>query len=210
VSNNTVAMEELQDLLEDLLAKRRITKVVSFDHTKNRIQYYTHIINICSSHVVSSFTSTPISYLAQLNIPLDPDYATYSDPDSDNESSHSDNNYQDFELDLPCCYSHQDSSGLQAWVKGIKHNPLRHAQRVIHLLHSSDKHRIAFLKLIQNGNEHGWFNMKDKDGKHIAGDVLELQLLRDVKTQWDSVYMMLMCLRVLQPVSSSWCLRWDW
>jgi len=207
MSNNAVAMEELQDLLEDLLAKRRITEVVSFDHMKNRVRCYTHIINICSSHVVSSFTLTPTSYLAQLNIPLDPDYATYGDPDSDNESSHSDDDYQDFKLDLPCCYGHQDSSGLQAWVEGIKHNPLRRAQRVIRLLRSSDKHRIALLKLIQNGNKHGWFDTKDKDGKRIAGDVPELQLLRDVKTQWDSVYMMLMCLRVLQPVSSSWCLR---
>jgi len=99
-------MEELQDLLEDLLAKCRITKVVSFDHTKNHIRCYAHIINICSSHVVSFFTSTPTSYLAQLNIPLNPDYATYGDPDSDSESSHSDDDHQDFKLDLPCCYGH--------------------------------------------------------------------------------------------------------
>ena len=203
-------MEELQDLLEDLLAKRRITEVVSFDHTKNHVRCYAHIINICSSHVVSSFTSTPTSYLTQLNIPLDPDYATYGDPDSDNESSHLDDDYQDFKLDLPRCYGHRDSSGLQAWVEGIKRDPLRRARRVIRLLRSSDEHRTAFLKLIQNGNEHGWFDTKDKDGKRIAGDVPELQLLRDVKTRWDSVYMMLMRLRVLRPVSSSWCLRWDW
>jgi len=196
-------MEVLQDLLEDLLAKCRITEVVSFNHTKNRIWCYAHIINICSSHVVSSFTSTPTSYLAQLNIPLDRDYATHDDPDSNNESSHLDDDYQDFKLDLPPCYSHRDSSGLQAWVEGIKHDPLRHAQRVIRLLRSSDEHRRGFLELIQNGNKHGWFDMKDKDGKRIAGNVPELQLLRDVKTRWDSVYMMLMHLRVLRPVSSS-------
>src|SRR4029077_6192047 len=126
-------MEALQVLLEDLLAKRGITEVVSFNHTKNRVRCYAHIINICSSHVVSSFTSTPTSYLAQLNIPLDRDYATYDDPDSDNESSHSDDDYQDFELDLPPCYSHRDSSGLQAWVEGIKRDPLRCARRVIRL-----------------------------------------------------------------------------
>ena len=175
-------MEELQDLLEDLLTKCGITEVVSFHHMKNRVWCYAHIINICSSHVVSSFTSTPTSYLSQLNIPLDPNYATYNDLDSNNGSSHSDDDNQDFKLDLPCCYSHQDRSGLQAWVEGIKHDPLRCAQRVIHLLCSSDKHRRGFLKLIQNGNEHSWFNMKDKDGKCIAGNVLELQLLRDVKT----------------------------
>jgi len=120
-------MEELQDLLEDLLAKCGITEVVSFDHMKNRVRCYAHIINICFSHVISSFTSTPTSYLAQLNIPLNPDYATYGDPDSNNESSHSDDDYQDFKLDLPHCYGHQDSSGLQAWVEGIKHDPLRRA-----------------------------------------------------------------------------------
>ena len=158
---------------------------------------------------MSSFTSTPTSYLSQLNIPLDPDYATYNDLDSDNESSHSDDDDQDFELDLPRCYSHRDSSGLQAWVEGIKRDPLRRARRVIRLLRSSDEHRRGFLKSIQNGNEHGWFDTKDKDGKRIAGDVPELQLLRDVKTRWDSVYMMLVRLRVLRPVSWSQCLRWD-
>jgi hypothetical protein len=41
---------------------------------------------------------------------------------------------------------------------------------------------------IEEGNERSWFTMKDKQGKRVVIDVLQLQLLRDVKTRWDSVY----------------------
>ena len=177
---------------------------VKFYLVRTFLHQHSPPVHLCASRTIKgSWSLNTTSYLAQLNITLDHDYATHNDPDSDNESSHSDDNYQDFELDLPPCYSHRDSSGLQAWVEGIKHDPLRRARRVIRLLCSSDEHRRGFLELIQNGNKHGWFDTKDKDGECIAGNVPELQLLRDVKTRWDSVYMMLMRLRVLRLVSLS-------
>jgi hypothetical protein len=43
--------------------------------------------------------------------------------------------------------------------------------------------------------------MKENDGKRVVVQVPELQPLRDVKTRWDSVYMMLQRLRQLRPVS---------
>lgn len=186
-------MEELQSLL----AKRRITDEVRFDHKNNRIRCYAHIINICSSHIIVSFTSTPKSYLSQLNIPLNPDYVTHDDSDSDNESSCSDDDDQDYEWELPGCYSRRGNSSLGEWIEGIKRDPLRRARRVIRLLRSSDEHRNSFQKVIRDGNKHNWFDDK----------VPELQLLRDVKTRWDSVYMMLRRLRQLRPVSWSRRLR---
>jgi hypothetical protein len=187
-------MEELQHLL----TKREIANLVSFDPLNNHIQCYAHIINICSSHVIASFTSTSKSYLSRLKVPPSPNHASRNDSDSDDESDD-----DDYELELPGCYDRQGNSKFRAWTECIKHDPLRHAQRVIRLLRSSDEHRKGFEKFIQDGNEHGWFTMKDSDGKRAVVVVPELQLLRDVKTRWDSVYMMLLRLRELRLVSWS-------
>ncbi|KAH9021416.1 kinase-like domain-containing protein [Lactarius pseudohatsudake] len=48
-----------------------------------------------------------------------------------------------------------------------------------------------FHKFILDGNKSGLFAIKEKDGKHVEVDVPDLELLRDVKTRWDLVYMML-------------------
>jgi len=93
-------MEELQNLL----AKHKIAGSINFDHHNNRIQCYAHIINICSSHIITSFTSTSKSYLSILKVPSDSDYIAHADSDSDDELSHSDTNDKDYELELPHCY----------------------------------------------------------------------------------------------------------
>jgi hypothetical protein len=195
-------MEELQRLL----VKHEIADVVNFDHLNNCVRCYAHIINICTSHVVSSFTSTSKSYLSGLNVPLDPDYATCCNSDHDDELNPLDDEFsdnEDYEFELPGCYSRQGNSRFKAWAEGIKRDPLRHARRVIRLLRSSGEHRQGFQKFIQDGNEHRWFTTKDSNGKRLAVVVPELQLLRNVKTRWDSVYMMLLRLRELRPVSRS-------
>jgi hypothetical protein len=51
--SNAVAMQKL----DSLLAEREMGIMVNFGHLKNRVQCYTHIINICSSHVIASVTS---------------------------------------------------------------------------------------------------------------------------------------------------------
>jgi len=58
--------------------------------------------------------------------------------------------------------------------------------------------RDAFDKVIKNGNDKGWF----KEGWPLAViKIKPLQLLRDVRTQWDSIYLMLNRLRKMHPVS---------
>ena len=94
-------MQELQSLL----AKRRITDLVKFDHMKNRVRCYAHIINICSSHIIASFSSASELYLSPHKVPLDPDYAPPDDPDDDKGSSHSDDKDEEYEFKLPRCYS---------------------------------------------------------------------------------------------------------
>ena len=209
-------MEELQGLLD----RRRVANVVRFDPLNNRIWCYAHIVNICSSHIIASSTSVHNSYLTRLKVPLDPSYGTCnglgsdagsscSDDGDDSDDSDDGDNDQDYEFEVPDHYNHGDDSDIGDWINGIKRDPLRCARRVIRHLRSSDEHRTGFQKLIQDGNEGGLFFRTNSDGKHEEIIVPVLQLLRDVKTRWDSVYFMLLRLRQLRPVSSSQHLRWD-
>jgi len=206
--------------IEILLARRGITDTARFDHLCNCVWCYAHIINICSSHIISSFTSTPKSYLSQLKIAVDPNYLTYrsdgsdprdvSDLDSKNESRDLDDDdvdHKDYKVKLACCHNRGGNPKPKGWVDTMKGDPLWHARRVIRLLRSSDHHRMEFQKIVVNGNKHGFFTKKDSDGNQVKGNVPELQVLRDVKTRWDSVYLMLLHLRVLQLVSYSCCLQ---
>lgn len=184
-------MEELQRRL----ARHDVASMVDFDQKKNRIRCYAHVINICSSHVVASFTSVPRSYLAKLDVPLeDYDYAVHDDADDAalHNSDASDDDC-DYNLELPGCYSRQSDAEFGTWMEGIKRDPLNRARRVIRLLRSSDEHRTSFRKLIQDASQHDMFTPA----------VPDVQLLRDVKTRWDSVYKMLSRLRQLRPVSLS-------
>ncbi|KAN0135285.1 hypothetical protein V8E53_006850, partial [Lactarius tabidus] len=159
--NNAVAMQELEHQLDE----PKTAIAVGFNHRNNHVQCYAHIINICSSHIVASVTSTPKSYISNLKVPIDSNIVTCNHP----------------------------------WLTHIKRDPLWHARRVIRLLHSSDQHREGFHMFICDGNQCNWFTAKDCDGKHAPIQVPELQPLRDVKTRWDSVYMMLQHLRELRP-----------
>jgi hypothetical protein len=188
--NNTVAMLKLECQLDECKA----VIVVGFDHRNNCVQCYAHIINICSSHIVASVTSTPKLYISDLKVPIDSNIVTCDNNKSDGDLDHV---VKDLELDD--CYD----GGNHPWLTHIKHDPLRHAWRVICFLHSSDQCREGFCMFICDGNQHNWFTAKDCNGKHAPVQVPELQPLRDVKTQWDLVYMMLQHLRELQPVCSS-------
>ena len=123
-------MEEL----EDLLAKCKILDMVNFKPLQDRIWCYAHIINICSSYIVASFTSTSKSYLSVLKVPLNPKYTTChnldddldDDNDDDNDDDDDDSVDKDYKLELPGCYN-QGNSKFSAWAKGIKSDPLRHA-----------------------------------------------------------------------------------
>jgi hypothetical protein len=186
--------------LQSVLAKRELATMVSFDPLNHRIWCYAHIINICSSHIIASMTSTPASYLAQLKVPRDSNYTTHGG--SDDESDDDDDPHRDFdELDL-CSdlYEGLGSAKLKSWVAGIRRDPLRRARRLVRILRASDERRRGLQQFIQDGNERGWFTTTDDNGKRTKIQVPALQLLRDVKTRWDSVFMMLQRLRHLRPV----------
>jgi hypothetical protein len=76
----------------------------------------------------------------------------------------------------------------QTFEDAVKRDPVTLGRNIMRVLRSSSSRRDAFDQHIRDGNEKGWF------------DVGQLQLLRDVKMRWDSVYYMLRRLRELQPV----------
>ena len=177
-------MQELQTLL----AKRETAIAINFDHLNHRVRCYAHIINICCSHIISSLTS-------KSNFP-DHEYT------SDDSGDESDDN--DLDLNLNHDFDQLELDDIlrdREWSEGIKRDPLRCARRIIRLLRSSDQRREGLRKFIQDGNQRRWFTMKENDGKRVVVQVPELQPLRDVKTRWDSVYLMLRRLRQLRPVS---------
>jgi hypothetical protein len=77
---------------------------------------------------------------------------------------------------------------LQTFEEAVKRDPVTLGRNIVRVLRSSGQRRDAFEQLIRDGNEKGWFTVE------------QLQLLRDVKTRWDSIYFMLRRLRELQPV----------
>jgi hypothetical protein len=195
-------MKELRSELD----KRGIASVVGLDPENNRVRCYAHTINICSSHIIASFSATPKSSLSRLKVPFDDDFPIRDDSDSDDEPDSRDEDEitdQDFEVELPARYGGLGTPRFKTWAKGMKRDPLARARRVICLLRSSDEHRTKFQAFIKNGNICHMFNRKDADGNLVPTTVEQLELLRDVKTRWDSVYLMLLRLRELRPVSCS-------
>ena len=89
----------------------------------------------------------------------------------------------------------------RAWYTGLKRDPIKRARRIVCIVRSSDQRKEAFKHVINTGNRSGWF--RSHDNKVI--ELPNLELLRDVKTQWDSVYRMIERLLVLRPVSVHMC-----
>lgn len=68
---------------------------------------------------------------------------------------------------------------------------------IVRVLRASGQRRDDFNTIIRLGNENDWFR-HERDGEPVR--LPHLQLLRDVKTRWDSVYYMIRRLRELRPV----------
>ena len=158
-------MQELQSLL----AKRETAIVVGFDSLNHRVRCYTHIINICSSHVIASITSTKSS-LSKPDVPIDPNSPSPhddDDDDDDDEESLDDVISSDYDHQ----YNNQDNPKLAAWFAGIKRDPVKRARKVIHILRSSDQRREGLRTFIQDGNKRSWFMVKDSNGKRAPVQV---------------------------------------
>lgn len=85
-----------------------------------------------------------------------------------------------------------------SYKDAVKRDPVARGQNLVHVMQSSGQRLEAFYNFIKDGNARGWFH-----GGNLPGpiEIHPLQLLRDVKTRWDSVYFMIKRLREMRPVS---------
>jgi hypothetical protein len=68
---------------------------------------------------------------------------------------------------------------------------------VVRSIHASGQRRDHFLSIICEGNINKHFILGDR----VEIVVPELQLLRDVKTRWDSIFFMISRLQIMRLVS---------
>jgi hypothetical protein len=146
-------------------------------------------------------TSTSKSYLAEFDAPSDSSYPTCADSDDESDDSDVDLDEDIGDLRLADCYDHGGNTDLNRWFTGMKRDPVGRARKVVRLLYATDQRREGFHAFIEDGNDCGWFTAEQDDGDKVV-KVPVVQLLRDVKMRWDSVYLMLRRLRDLHPVSS--------
>lgn len=172
-------MKELEELFKN--------KGIKFDHKDNRIPCYPHIINICVSHIVSSLTKVNAGSLEDDS----DDDSLLSEDESD------DGGYVGDETDTENDETDEDKyTDLKDWFATLKRDPVRRARVVVRTVRSSGQRKDEFLSMIKTGNKKGSF--KDQQGNQVV--VKELQLLRDVRHRWSSLYVMLERLQELHPV----------
>ena len=163
--------------LEGLFNKRGI----KFDNKDNRIGCYPHIINICVSHIISSLTKVDRA-----------DSDGGSDDDSEDDSEDEDDVGHGTGFDA----AEYDGE----WFTKIKRDPVKRARKVIRAVRASGQRREALSAIIKSGNQTGLF--QDEYGDRMQ--VKDVQLIKDVRHRWDSLYLMLSRLELLQQVISTY------
>jgi hypothetical protein len=101
---------------------------------------------------------------------------------------------EDFVAALPA-----DLPQLQSYQDAVDRDPVALGRNVVRVMRASGQRREALRDVINDGNLKGWFRA---EGHH--SEVIQLrsvELLRDVKTRWDSIYFMIKRLREMRPVS---------
>lgn len=97
-----------------------------------------------------------------------------------------------------------NSPDQQSYDDAIARDPIVLGRNVVRIIRASGTRHDAFNKVIENGNARGWF-VVGQPPNQITIMVKPKQLLRDVRTRWDSVYYMLNRLREMRPVCFPRC-----
>jgi hypothetical protein len=93
---------------------------------------------------------------------------------------------------------------LGPWFEILKRDPVKHARVLVCTVCLSGQRKDDFQKLIKLGNNMGSF----KDEQNEVMQLRELQLLKDVRHCWDSLYVMLARLDELHPVRLLYLPSW--
>ena len=74
---------------------------------------------------------------------------------------------------------------------------------LVKAIRASGQCQDSFDQVVLSGNDAGWW----KDANDVPMTIKPLRFLRDVKTRWDSMYQMLVRLRMFKQVNSPPCSR---
>jgi len=88
----------------------------------------------------------------------------------------------------------------QTYDEAIARDPIVLCRAIIHAIRASGQRLDLFTATILDGNTKGWF--VSPTNPHQIIKIPELQLLRDVRTRWDSIYFMIRQCREMRQVSN--------
>lgn len=168
---------------------------VDFDSRERRIMCFAHIVHIAVTHMskVLSGSHVPTSGAAD------------DDTEQEAEDANVDNLEQMSKEDAATDRSFKPAPRpgdvtAQTYEEARARNPLQLLRGLIKAIRVSGQRREAFRACIENGNEMNLFTDDQVPPNTIKVPVLEL--LRDVPTRWDSIYLMIARARLLRPVST--------
>jgi hypothetical protein len=101
---------------------------------------------------------------------------------------------EDFVAALPAAIPQR-----QSYEDAVKRDPVALGRNIVRVMRASGQRRKALQDTIRDGNAKGWFRAEGNISEIIQ--LRSVELLRDVKTRWDSIYFMIKRLREMRPVS---------
>ena len=201
-ANSDVFLRSLNDIYEAKLPAGG----APFDPKESHIQCFPHVINTCVQHTIKALNNG-------VDTDINDDEGTTSDNDDDkrssvegsNESDDSDEGSSDEKSNSERSNdggatggggSGEDSE-KDAPTSGVPGDPINKIRALVRGIRASGQRQEQFTNVILGGNQYGWW----KDGQGQAMLIKQKQLLRDVRTRWDSTYQMLVRVREPRQVS---------
>lgn len=87
----------------------------------------------------------------------------------------------------------------QTYEEALQRDPIALCRGAVISIRASGKRRDQLSDVIEDGNKKNWFMNPDKPNEVVK--VKPLELLRDVRHRWDSLYKMINRYRMMRPVS---------
>jgi hypothetical protein len=86
----------------------------------------------------------------------------------------------------------------QTYEEAVARDPIALCRSTVRAIRVSGERRDHLADIIRDGNDKGWFKAPEDPTQTIQ--VKALQLVRDMKVRWDSLYYMINRFRKLRPV----------
>jgi len=203
-ANNDVFIRSLGDIHEAKLPN------VSFDPKECRIMCFPHIVNTCVQHTIKELNNgvdTNIDDNAANEGSKHDHDDNKADDDEEGDNEGGDDEERNGEVSSGensndkggnVSGSGDDNSGEEdVAISNVPGDPLNKIRAIIRGIRASGQQQENFSNVILGGNQYGWW--KDGQGKVVT--IKPKQLLRDVRTRWDSTYQMLVRAREFRLVS---------